>query len=83
MPFINDTRFAGEVGAMFGEYLTTYTSQTEQVRADLFRSEDRLEAHVTFPTGLDPDRVTDRYVTELWDFAREHGYGDRVRLILS
>ena len=83
MPFVNDAAFAAEVGTAFGEYLTTYTSLTGQVRADLFRSKDRLEAHVTFPTDLDPDRETDRYVTDLWEYARDHGYGDRIRLILS
>lgn len=83
MPFLNDAGFAAEVGTTFGEYLTTYTSQTGQVRTDLFRSEDHLEAHITFPTGLNSDEVTDRYVTELWDFACQHGYEDRIRLILS
>jgi hypothetical protein len=83
MPFKNDTELADDVGAMFGEYLATYESETGQVRADVFREGERLKAHVSFPTGLKPYEVTDRYNSELWNYARNSGFEDRIDLIYS
>jgi hypothetical protein len=83
MPFQIDRRLAADVGDTFGEYLTTFTSHRGQVRADLFRRGKVLVAHVSFPTGLDASRVTDPYVSELWDYAREQGYPDDFRVIYS
>jgi hypothetical protein len=59
MPFQRDARYAAEVGRAYGEYLTTYTSSTGQVRAYLFRQGGRVTAHVTFPSGLFASSVTD------------------------
>jgi len=83
MPFQIDQQVADDVGRVFGEYLTTFTSSGGQVRADLFRRGKVLEAHVWFPTGLDAGSVTDPYVTELWDYARQEGYADHFRVIYS
>ncbi len=83
MPFQTDTGFATEVGPVFGDYVATFFSEHGEVRADLFRSGDRLEAHVSFPTGLDAGRVRDRYLSDLSDYAREHEFEGRLHLIYS
>jgi len=83
MAFETDTRLAEELGKMFGDYLVTFLSEHHQVRADLFRRGGRVEAHVSFPTGLTPGAVTDRYVSDLRAYAHEHGFEDRLHLILS
>lgn len=83
MPFQTDAELGTEFGRMFGDYLETFVSEHGQVRADIFRRGDRLEAHVSFSTGIDARTVTDRYVSELAKYASEHGYGDRLRMILS
>jgi hypothetical protein len=83
MSFLTDRQFAIGVGRAFGEYLITFTSNHGQVRADLFRRGRVVDAHVSFPTGLDAGKVTDSYYSELWDYAREHGFQDQFRLVLS
>jgi hypothetical protein len=84
MPFEIDRRLATGEAAVFGEYLNTFISNHGQVRADLFRRGKVLDAHVSFPTGLDAGSVTDPYVTALWDYARERGYPhDHLRIIYS
>ncbi len=83
MPFQTDTRLETEVGRIFGDYLATFFSERGEVRADLFRIEDRLEAHVSFPTGLDALRVNDRYMSDLSEYAREHEFEGRLHLIYS
>jgi hypothetical protein len=83
MPFQTDTRLAVEVGRIFGDYLGTFFSERREVRADLFRQGDRLEAHVSFPTGLDAARVNDRYLSELSEYARQHEFEGRLHLIYS
>jgi hypothetical protein len=83
MPFRTDAMLAAEPGQVFGQYISTFDSVHGQVRADLFRVDDRLEAHVSFRHGFDASNVTDRYVSELWRYARDNGYADRLRLVLS
>ena len=83
MAFQKDQAFAAEPPGQFGEYVDTFVSQTGQVRADLFRVRRTVIAHVWFPTGLEPDKVTDPYVGELWGYAREHGFADHFRVVLS
>jgi hypothetical protein len=83
MPFQTDTTLAAEAGRFFGDYQGTFFSENGEVRADLFRLGDRLEAHVSFPTGLDAGRVTDRYVSDLSAYAREKGFEGRLHLIFS
>lgn len=83
MPFEIDRRLAAEVERAFGEYLTTFTSDRGQVRADLFRRGGVVVAHVSFPTGLDAGTVTDPYVSALWDYARDHGFPDHFRVVYS
>ena len=83
MPFQTDEKLDRDVGKAFGEYITTFTSRGGQVRADLFRSGRVVVAHVSFPTGLDASNVTDPYVSELKNYAREHGIADNFKVILS
>jgi hypothetical protein len=83
MPFNKDLKYAAEIGSAYGAYLTTYTSKSGQVRAYLFRKGNRVEAHVSFSTGFFASGVTDPYVTELWDYAREQGFADGFHLIMS
>lgn len=83
MPFQADQRLTDEVGQIFGEYLTTFTSSGGQIRADLFRRGRVVEAHVSFPTGLDASSVTDPYLSELWNYARAEGVADHFRLVYS
>jgi hypothetical protein len=83
MPFQTDERLATDVRKTFGEYVTTFTSRSGQVRADLFRKGSAVVAHVAFPTGLDASSVTDPYVSELWNYAREQGIADNFKVILS
>lgn len=84
MPFQRDEKYAAEVGNVFGEYLTTFSSEPRgQVQAYLFRKGRRVEAHVSFPTGMLASNVTEPYVSALWDYARKEGIADRFRLIMS
>ena len=83
MPFQTDRQLAAEVGSVFGEYLITFISDRGQVRADLFRRGGVVVAHVSFPTGLDGGRATDPYYSELWDYAREHGFTDHFKVVYS
>jgi hypothetical protein len=83
MPFATDQQLAADVGDAFGEYVTTFISKGGQVRADLFRKRRVVEAHVSFAAGLDAVSVTDPYVSELWNYAREHGFPDQFRVVLS
>ncbi len=81
MPFQTDHQVA-EVANGFGEYLVTFLSSGGQVRADLFRKGKLVEAHVSFPTGIDAGSVTDPYVKELWKYALEHQF-PHFRIVLS
>jgi hypothetical protein len=83
MPFQQDVEFAGEVWQTYGKYHSTFRSQTGQVLAQLFAENGRLVAHVSFPTGLKPEDVTDAYVGELNRYAAEHGFAGKLRIIYS
>ncbi len=83
MPFQTDRKLADNVGKAFGEYVVTFISKSGQVRADLFRRGRVVEAHVSFPTGLDAGSVSDPYVSDLWNYAREKGFPDQFRVVLS
>ena len=84
MPFRRDEKYAAEVGSAFGEYLTTFVSEPRgQVRADVFRKGKRVEAHVSFPTGIVASGVTEPYVSALWEYARKEGIADHFQLIMS
>jgi hypothetical protein len=84
MPFQRDEKLAAEVGSAFGEYLTTFVSEPAgQVRADIFRKGIRVEAHVSFPTGIEASGVTEPYVRALREYARKERAADHFQLIMS
>ena len=83
MPFLTDKKFARAVKSHYGDYLATFESDSQQVRADVFRQGDWLVAHVSFPTGLDISRVNDKYVAELQSYASQKGFSEKFRLVFS
>jgi len=84
MPFQSDTELFADVEREFGQYVTSFVSDGGQVRADLFRRGGVVEAHVSFPTGLDASSVNDRYYSVLWNYARENGLSpDQFQIIYS
>ena len=83
MPFKTDVAYADEVYGVYGRYHSTFHSQTDQVLALLFEQNGLLVAHVSFPSGLDPEYVTDAYFAELSRYAADHGFGGRLRVIYS
>jgi hypothetical protein len=83
MPFEKDLRLASDSRRTFGEYLDSFMSRNGQVRADLFRRGSIVVAHVSFPTGLEPNLVTDPYVSDLWKYANQHGFAEQFKVVLS
>jgi hypothetical protein len=85
MPFLIEPHLEGSeyYRRKFGDYLCTFVSEHGQVRAAMFRRGDRLEVHATIMGGLNPGEVTDRYVTNIREYAREHGFEGRVDMIYS
>jgi len=81
--FQQDTAFAAEVKDFFGHYIGTFVSEQHQIRADMFKNGEVLEAHVSFPTGLSAAKVTDRYLGELKAIATEQGLPEKLRIIYS
>ena len=70
MSFERDEQLAMAVEDFYGEYVTTFWSQTRQVRADIFRvSGGHLIAHVSFAPGYTSYTVTDPYLSELKRYA--------------
>jgi hypothetical protein len=83
MPFVRDEAFASQVGRVYGAYHSTFSSGGGQVIAHLFERDGWLTAHVSFATGYDALSVTDPYRAELVRYAGEHGFGGRLRIVLS
>ena len=82
MAFQRDERYAAESERVFGEYLTSFVSEPRgEIRADIFRQPKRVVAYVSFPTGRDATNVTEPYVIELRDYARNKGIADLFKLI--
>ncbi len=78
MSFERDEQFALAVEDFYGEYVITFWSRTQQVRADIFRvSGGHLIAHVSFAPGLTSHTVTDPYLSDL------KRYADGLHLPLS
>ena len=83
MPFQADRQLAAGIGGQFGEYLITFISEREQVRAISF-----AEAGSSRPMSRsrpDSTRVALRTLTSAraWNYAREHGFPDQFRVVLS
>jgi hypothetical protein len=80
---VHDKDYEDAVGPYFGKYLGTYFSARGQVRADLFDAVTKVNAYISFPTGLTGATVEDRYVTELYSYADRQGFRDRFRMLYS
>jgi hypothetical protein len=83
MPFLTDAKFARAVKNSYGDYMATFESDHHQVRADVFKQGEWLVAHVSFPTGLDIERVDDKYLIELQSYANQRGFSGKFRMIFS
>ncbi|HMD98473.1 MAG TPA: hypothetical protein VKM93_14210 [Terriglobia bacterium] len=81
MPFQPDVAYDDEVGQLYGKYLSTFDSDTGQVRALIFEQNGQLVAHVSFPTGLKPEEVTDAYSGKLYRYAKDNGFEGKLRVI--
>ncbi len=84
MPFQKDEEYAADVGPVFGDYIATFISEPKgQVHAYLFRKGKKVDAHVSFAPGLYASKVTEPYVSPLWEYARAQGFADNFQLIMA
>lgn len=83
MPFTQEQSVVDEVGQAYGTYVSTFVSSTGQATAHLFEVEGELVAHVSFARGLGIGTATDRYLADLREFARDNGYGGKVKLVFA
>lgn len=81
MPFEQDTAVATATGGFYGNYLQSFRSENGQVLVYLFEQEGWIVAHITRPTGVKIEDITDKYIDPIYDFARERGFEDNVRLV--
>jgi hypothetical protein len=79
--FFHDEAFKRDVGASYGRYVTSFESDHHQVHAHLFEREGYLVAYVSFAPGYDRGRAKDVYASRLSEYAREHGYAEKLQLI--
>src|SRR5438105_4532724 len=77
MQLIQDKELEKAVGSDYGKYLGTFFSTRRQIRADLFDDGARVTAYLSYPTGLNPTNIEDRYVSELREYAASRGFADR------
>jgi hypothetical protein len=83
MQLIQDRALKKAVGSDYGKYLGTYFSARRQVRADLFDDGVRVTAYLSYPTGLNPTNIEDRYVSELREYAASQGFADRFSFVYA
>ena len=76
-----DEQFASRVGSFYGEYIGTFKSVNEQVRADMFKVKGGVIAHVSYGAGLKLWTITDPYIVALKKYAEEQGFADRFRIV--
>ena len=81
MPFEQDSSVATATGGLLGSYVGSFRSMTGQVLAYLFEQDGWLIAHITRPTGVKLEELTDPYISELHRFAREQGFEGKFRII--
>jgi hypothetical protein len=83
MQLVQDKKLKKAVGRDYGEYLGTFFSARRQIRADLFDNGARVTAYISYPTGLNPTIVEDRYVDILDEYAQCEGFADRFRYVYA
>ncbi len=80
---VHDKALKKAAGSDFGKYLGTYFSERRQIRADLFERGGQVTAYISYPTGLNPTIIEDRYVSDLDEYAARHGFADRFRYVYA
>ena len=87
MKFAKDAAFADEAGTRLrtrlGEYVESFTSDSGQVSAELFKKNGDLVAYVAFAEGVTGVNVTDSYFTALHDRAKELGFENKFRIVYT
>ena len=83
MPFVQDATLPQDVDKFFGDYRATFRSEHGQIVAHLFVQGHWLIAHVSLPVGLELDKVTDSYLSQLHEFARNEGFENKFRIIYA
>jgi hypothetical protein len=83
MPFVKDLAVAEEVGNVFGEYDSTFTSDTGQIRAELFRRGGTMIAYVSFAPGWNAQNATDKYLAQLQRHADDAGFPGKLRITFA
>ena len=78
--FFRDEQYARAVERFYGEYVISFRSRNNQVRADIFRQEGQLVAHVSFAPGMTYTSVTDPYWSDLKRYADEQHAELSVRI---
>ncbi len=82
MSFKKNVAYAAGIGEIFGLYRSTFRSRTGQVLAQLFEQNNGwLIAYVSFSEGLKPEKVKDNYVGDLKQYANQHGFTGKLKLI--
>lgn len=83
MEFVRDNQFAQRVGTSFGKYHSTFHSDHSQVEAQLFERNQWLIAYISFAAGVKADAVTDSWVSKLHEYASEHGFKDKLKIVYT
>ena len=81
MPFTQELVLDTRDEQVYGKYVISFHSQNGQILAHLFDQNGRLVAHVAAVGKMDIVAVTDTYVAEMNQYAREHGYQEQVQII--
>jgi hypothetical protein len=81
MQLTHDHELEKDTSPAYGKYLGTFISERGQVRAHLFDNGVYVVAYVSFLTGMNTTNVEDRYVAILEEYAAEHGFSGRFRMV--
>jgi hypothetical protein len=83
MQLVHDKELEEDLSPFYGKYLGTFFSARRQIRADLFDDGVRVTAYLSYPTGLNPTNIDDRYVSELREHAASEGFADRFSFVYA
>ena len=83
MTIVRDEAFAALVQNRYGEYLGSYDSEHKQVFIDLFQRGEMLVAYIRFAKYLKDDDITDRYYSALQDYARQHNFEGKLKVLYT
>lgn len=83
MPFEQNLVLDEKAEQFYGKYITTFHSANGEVLAHLFEKGGQMIAHVQWPTGLRESEITDTYWDEIHQFAKDHGFEGKLRVIYA